>query len=380
MQPFEIFTPGKHTAANGMTLEFSEDVLKEAVAGYDPALHEAPIVVGHPKDNHPAFGWIKGLQFSEGKIVAIPGDLDAEFSELVEKKRYKKRSASWYLPDAPNNPKPGTLYLRHVGFLGAMPPAIKGLRDVSFNEAEEGVVEFAETSPYVFTMIGSVLRGMRDWIIGKDGLETADKVIPSYYIDEVNSEAERMRQANNTATPSASVSPSFSEPQQEHVAMTPEEIAALQAENAAMKANAKQTADFAEQDKTLKAREIMLAKKETALEVDALITAGKVLPAQKAGLVEFMASLDDSDTTVEFGEGETAKKVSPRQFMKDFLSAQPKVVDFKEHSADSKPGAVDLTATELAAKATQYRDGLLAKGQTISFTEAVDAVQSGKTA
>lgn len=382
MQAFEIFTPGKHTAANGVTLEFGEDLLKASIAAYDPALHEAPIVVGHPKDNHPAFGWIKGLQFSEdGRVMAIPGELDADFSELVAKGRYKKRSASWYLPDAPNNPKPGTLYLRHVGFLGAMPPAIKGLKDVSFNEAEEGVVEFGDTSPWIWSTLGSALRGFREWIIGKDGIETADKVLPSYVIDELNSESERARRSmQEAAVSTAAVSPVFNEPNTENVMLTPEQIAALQAENTALKANAKQTADFAEAEKGLKAREIMLAKKEIGIEVDALITAGKVLPARKAGLVEFMAGLADSETTVEFGEGETAKKVSPRQFMKDFLSAQPKVVDFNEHSADSKPGAVDLTATELAAKATQYRDALIAKGQTISFTEAVDAVQSGKTA
>lgn len=381
MQAFEIFFPGKHTAANGVSLEFGEDLLKQSVAAYDPALHEAPIVVGHPKDNHPAFGWIKGLEFKEGKVYAIPGDdLDADFAELVAKGRYKKRSASWYLPDSPSNPKPGTLYLRHVGFLGAMPPSLKGLKDVSFSE-EEGVVEFAESSPWAWNTLWTALRGLRDWMIGKEGLETADKVLPSYVVDEINGEAERMRRRDAEAAANANpaVMPAFNEPNKEPVmSLTPEQIAAIQAENAQLKANAKQAADFAEAEKNIKAREIAIAKKEIGLEVDALITAGKVLPAQKAGLVEFMAGLADAEQVVEFGEGDQAKKVSPRQFMRDFLAAQPKVVDFQERSPDNKPGATELTATELAAKATAYRDKLAASGQTISFTEAVDAVQSGK--
>lgn len=380
MQSFEIFFPGKHTAANGVTLEFGEDLLKTSVAAYDPALHEAPIVIGHPKDNHPAFGWIKGLEFKEGKVFAIPGDdLDADFAELVAKGRYKKRSASWYLPDAPNNPKPGTLYLRHVGFLGAQPPALKGLKDVSFSDAEEGVVEFGDTSPWIWSTLGNALRNMREWIIGKEGVEAADKAIPAYVIDELNSEAERARRAMQE-TP-LSVSPAFSEPNKEPVmSLTPEQIAALQAENAQLKANAKQAADFAEAEKTLKAREATIARKEIGLEVDALIAAGKVLPAQKPGLVEFMAGLDDGETTVEFGEGAAAQKVSPRKFMKEFLAANPKLVDFQEHSKDSKPGAVDLSAQEIADKAVEYREAMQAKGHTVTTTEAVAAVKAGKTA
>ena len=53
MKPIEIFKIGKHTATNGQTLPFDETMLAAAVKGYDPKLHEAPVVVGHPKDNHP---------------------------------------------------------------------------------------------------------------------------------------------------------------------------------------------------------------------------------------------------------------------------------------------------------------------------------------
>jgi hypothetical protein len=332
MQAFDIFRPGKQTASNGIAMDFAEDLLVAAVAAYDPAVHEAPIVVGHPKDNHPAFGWIKSLSYSDGVMVAEPDQVDPDFAELVEKGRYKKRSASFYLPDSPSNPVPGTLYLRHVGFLGAQPPAVKGLRDVAFSDAEEGVVEFAEVSPYSFSVIGSALRGLRDWMIGKEGLEMADKVLPSYYIDEVNGEADRMR--NQQAKVEAAPLASFNEPQAGDTAMTPEQIAALQAENDKLKAQAAQAADFAEAEKNLKAREAALVRKEIDGEIDTLVAAGKVLPAQKAGLAEFMASLGDADQVVEFGEGDDQKKVSPRQFMRDYLASMPKLVDFKEHARD----------------------------------------------
>ena len=168
MQAFEIFRVGTHTAVGGQTLPFDHTALAAAVAAYDPNTHEAPVVVGHPKDNHPAFGWIDHLELTDdGVVMAHPKQVDADFAELVEQGRYKKRSASWYLPDSPFNPKPGTLYLRHVGFLGAMPPALKGLGDIKFNESEEGVVEFGDTSPYVWSMLGDMFRSLREWFIAE---------------------------------------------------------------------------------------------------------------------------------------------------------------------------------------------------------------------
>lgn len=379
MQAFEIFKTGKHTAANGVTLEFSEDMLRQAVEAYDPALHEAPIVVGHPKDNGPAYGWIKGLSFNEdGTIIAEPDQINADFAEMVASGSFKKRSASWYLPDSPTNPKPGTMYLRHVGFLGAQPPAIKGLKDVSFGETEEGVVEFVEgsSSPYVWSMMAGLFRGLREWIIESKGLDTADKLLPSYSIDELRAEADRKYQSQDSAISAAT--PNFNEQGQEM--LTPEQIAALQAENERLKAEAQKTADFAEKEKSIADREKALAKKEIESEIEGLIAAGKVLPAQKAGLAEFMSSLADADQVVEFGEGEQAKKLSPRQFMRDFLSSMPKLVDFNEHSSDEKGGAKDLTAQELADQAVAYSEAMSKKGITVSATDAVAAVKAGKKA
>ena len=374
MNPIEIFKIGKHTATNGQTLPFDEKMLSAAVKGYDPALHEAPVVVGHPKDNHPAFGWIDHLELKDGVVLAHPKQVDAEFSDLVEQGKYKKRSASWYLPDSPNNPKPGTLYLRHVGFLGAMPPALKGLKDVSFNESEQGVVEFGDVSPWTLSNIAGIFRRLREKMIAKDGVEEADNIIPNYAIEDLTQEADRLRQERDAAL--VNPIPNFSEPPKQDSTMTPEQIAAMQAENAALKAK---EVNFSESEKTIKQRELTLAKREICLQVDDLIKQGKVLPAQKVGLIEFMASLDGNTLTVEFGEGEQAKKLSPRQFMADYLAAMPKLVDFTEHSkADGKQTAADLTAEEIQKKISAYHHKQSANGNHISFAEAAAVVEAGK--
>ena len=131
-KPLHIFRAGTHTAADGRELIFSEADLAATAKAYDPALHEAPIVVGHPAHNAPAYGWVSGLVAGADGLRAAPRQVDPSFAESVAAGRFKKISASFYHPQSPANPAPGVFYLRHVGFLGAMPPAVKGLAQAEF--------------------------------------------------------------------------------------------------------------------------------------------------------------------------------------------------------------------------------------------------------
>lgn len=138
--PIHIFRAGRHTAMQGRTLTFSDADLAATAAAYDPALHEAPLVIGHPAADAPAFGWVAGLRAGAAGLFAVPRQLEPAFAEAVASGRYKKVSASFYAPDSPHNPAPGVYYLRHVGFLGAQPPAVKCLAPVQFADDGEGCV------------------------------------------------------------------------------------------------------------------------------------------------------------------------------------------------------------------------------------------------
>ena len=132
-QEIEIFKAGNHVASDGRAREFSAAVVAAMAAVYSPARHEAPLTLGHPSDNLPAYGWVKSLRATDdGRLMMRAGDVTPEFSEAVKAGRYKKRSASFYPPGAPNNPAPGNWYLRHVAWLGAQVPAVRGLADVNF--------------------------------------------------------------------------------------------------------------------------------------------------------------------------------------------------------------------------------------------------------
>src|SRR6266571_8863341 len=105
-QWIEIFTAGDHTDSEGRAHSITEDFLNQAVANFNSEKHEPPIVVGHPTENAPAFGWTRGLRVRGGDgesgrggavLEARFGDVNPEFETMVKEGAFKKRSASFYL-------------------------------------------------------------------------------------------------------------------------------------------------------------------------------------------------------------------------------------------------------------------------------------------
>ena len=119
-----VFRSGRHTDSNGNTRAWSNEELDRIADVYNPLEHEAPVVIGHPKDNSPAWGWVKSLKRKKDILYANLGGIVPEFEDMLKKGLFKKRSVSFY--------EDGNL--RHVGFLGAMPPSVKGLPDIEFKD------------------------------------------------------------------------------------------------------------------------------------------------------------------------------------------------------------------------------------------------------
>ena len=130
---FQIFKAGTHKAMSGVTLEFSERDLQMTAAAFSPASRPAPLVLGHPKDDQPAYGQVRGLFVKDGDLFA-QAVVDSALETLVKTGRYRYISASFISPFASDNPTPGAYYLRHIGFLGAHPPAVRGLTPPAFAE------------------------------------------------------------------------------------------------------------------------------------------------------------------------------------------------------------------------------------------------------
>jgi len=379
LQTLNIFKAGTHTSNEGAVIDFAEELLVRSAAAYDPEIHEAPIVIGHPRTDDPAYGWIKGLAYNEQTgMEAEPHQVNPDFADMVNGGAFKKISASFYTPDSPVNPVPGVYYLRHVGFLGAQPPAIKGMRAPSFSEQDEGVVAFDElefSSPYTTGTIGSLFRRLREWIISRDGVAEADMVIPDYHLQDIEDEARR--ELNTPAAPS----PAFSEhpDRSTDMPMTEEELKAAQA-----RLEADQAA-FAEQQTALKSEQeaIEAEKKRQRREANVafaekLIQEGKIKPTDKESLVAFMETMT-TEAAVSFGEGGSATQTNPMGWFKSFLESREPVVDFNEASTeDGHASDQEWDADTLQKQAVAYKERLEKEGTTINIAQAVNAVLAGK--
>ncbi len=380
-QSIEIFRVGTHTDMHGAELSFGVSDLQATASTYDVAKHEAPIVIGHPKVDGPAYGWVKSLDFSDGRLRAEPSQVDPAFAEMVTAGRFKKVSASFYPPNAARNPTPGVFSLRHVGFLGAMAPAVQGLKQIAFADDEDAItltLDFADAemeTGWALKRIFRVLRGMREYLIEEHGQERANKVIEDWDL-EIGAE-----EATNVLEEARDVEdePNFSE------TITTEETT-MKTSPKTPAPGASQVADdsdaeFAEREKNIQEQEIAFAERErlatATIAVASLVKDGKVLPAEKDGMVQFMASLD-GNYTVSFGEGDAAVKKTSQAFLSDFLNTLPVRVDFSEVAAGDGL-SIDLEdGQEIGLEAISYQEEMSAKGVTVTTTQAVDHVMKGQ--
>lgn len=131
----EICKAGTWTAKNGKQVTLSTDDLDNIIETYNPEDREAPLVFGHPEDNQPAFGWVDKLKRTGDILAAQFQKVPEAVQNLVKAGHYKKVSISLGADKKS---------LRHVGLLGAVQPAVPGLKDVKFSDPEEGLtIEFS---------------------------------------------------------------------------------------------------------------------------------------------------------------------------------------------------------------------------------------------
>jgi hypothetical protein len=370
MQEIQIFKPGQFRPMQGDAIRFSDSDLAACAAAYDPARHEAPIVIGHPATDDPAWGWIKSLKFADGVLSAVPDQVNPVFADQVKAGAYKKVSASFWRPDAPGNPTPGSWALRHVGFLGAQPPAVKGLAPIQFAGSAEGVVDFGMVEAWGWGALTSLFRRLRDRMIEKDGLEAADQTLSIYDIDQL-ARAEEAERQDVMADQQPDAMPDFAESDASKPDATkPKELELTTATlsqgsgPSAAELAAKQ-ADLTAREKALSDREAALRKTEAAAFADALINEGRLTPAQKDQVVTLLGWAG-APGSVAFAEGGEA----PEAMLRGFLKSLPTAVDFSE-TAKAGESVEFASAHDLADQARALIVKAKAEGRTLSEVQAV---------
>ncbi len=328
-KPVHVFKAGSHTSAGGGAYTFGEADIKAIALAYNPAKHKAPIVIGHPTLDAPAWGWVDQLTAVGGDLFATESKVDPAFAEMRTAGRYEQRSIALYAPGDAGNPTPGAWYLRHVGYLGAMPPAVKGLEQYTFADKGAATVAFSEpvTDPVEPITPAATFPATKT---------TTDPINPD---------------------PTQPVLP-------KELSMTPEQIAALQA-----KAD---RADAAEAEVTsLKAAAVQTARaafaeKRTAEATEFVSThvkRGVLKPEHKARVVALLAA---EPQKVEFAEGGANITSDAAQIVRDVLVGAIAPVAFGEHAGGKPPAAKAGSDAELHDKATA-----LSKEKGITYEAAL---------
>lgn len=346
----EIFRAGRHIDDQGVAHIFSEADVDGMAASYNPALREAPLTVGHPKDNLPAYGWVKAVARNADGVLAItPHNVEPQFAEMVAARRFPKRSASFYPPQAPNNPTPGQWYLRHVAFLGAQPPAIAGLKDIQFSEDDAGgAVSFSEPVPADAPPVRAAAAITADPVITTQEPDDMSKTLQEQ-LDAVNAQLAAEQTARQKAEADAAAHKKTADD------------ATAQAASFAEKARADRKAGF-----------VSFAETQ--------VQAGKLLPKDKDMAVATLDALADAQP-VEFAEGDTTRKVSPAQWLQDLIAHAKPAVSFGEFAGGApvtqvQPGAArgkSDAEIDQAAKAFMRQ-------HKVDYAEALGAVTASFTA
>jgi len=279
-----IARTGTYVDMGGRKVRLTREHFDRLVQAYDPDKHEAPLVIGHPKENAPAYGWVKRIKREGGDLLAQYAQVPDELRRAVDNGRYKKKSLSLY-PD-------GTL--RHVGLLGAVPPAIKGLGNVTLadnGEATTITFDFGEQPPEPPDGPGKE----------EDDMDLKDKV------KELEEKLQTETQARQDAE--------------------------AKAEEAANKAREFETS-FAE----TRAAQAKAARESKA---DALVQDGRLLPAEREQVLAFAEQLEAGTEEFCFSEGEGKKPLAEHFW--SWLSKREAHGLFEFSEPSEKPAATEST-------------------------------------
>lgn len=360
----EIFRAGKQTDSSGNTQTWTEADLDEIIEATNEMKDSVPAVIGHPKENAPAFAWFEPNElFRKGKkLFARMSDITAEFGEALKRKNFKHRSVALR----------GNKSLRHVGFFGGAPVAVKGMENFAFAEGEElqtiefefGEAEFADMdSAFGLRTVGRVFQSLRDFMIGEKGLETADQIISQFAIDNLK----------ETRITEPKVMENFKETPKEDKNMDYKaEFEAKEIEVTTLTADLEaKTAESGEFQEKLTASEAKNKELQTSIDnaaseqkasernafVEGLINDKKMDPADKQQTLINLEALEGKEA-LEFGEGDDKVSRTPLDNYKLSLESKKSSVTPGTAFGEVSPAAASLEAQiKEKAEAIQEKDG-----------------------
>lgn len=337
----EFMRTGSFNDGNNKKVIVDHKMLDEIVGSYD-LTNAAPLVFGHPKENGPAYGWVKSLRRIGDRVVAIVEKVPDAVRELIASGAYRKVSASFFPSNFKNNPVPGKTYLRHIGLLGATPPAIKGLAEIKLSGSDDGsvTIDFSEASDGSKSA-GSEFRAVLEKIIETLSAflkpEEIEDLLPKSAVDFLDGDG------NDNL----------------EIVVFNEAYDAL---SGALEKRLKTVVELSDNAR----------KNKNKLVCDQAIKEGRLTPANGPRTLDFLDRLDD-ETPIEFSDGENSEVESmtlAEQYRKLLASQPPCIILSEVSQADASTDNSMDDAQARALKINKYRDEKNAEGINLSAADA----------
>ncbi len=218
-----ILRTGTFTDKNKQTVTIAQNDIDKIISSTDITT-EPQFVIEHPKEDSIGFGTISQLKRVGDYLFALPKEVNEKFKAIVNSGKLPGRSVTL---------DKNSFSLKNISFLPPeIPPAVDGLGSYAFSsevkeddlslaillsgeeahfaDIETNNFEFAqyEVSSYPFRSIQTLLRNVKNLLIDKFGLATADNALPEYSLNDIGNPPTIFTKPDlNTG---ASVNPSFS--------------------------------------------------------------------------------------------------------------------------------------------------------------------------
>jgi len=376
MTLLEIFRTGTFTDSQGTADTYELSDLVEIVSNYDPSLHEAPFVLNH--DERTAnMGLVKSLALIGESLYAIPHKVTDWLKGQVNSGRWPRVSVALYGENDPNNPTPGSLYLRHVSFVQV--PAVKGMQPPGFAFAEGGenlkyydvgMTSGVDDLNYVCMSIIGLLGGLRDMLLSSPSFEidAVDNALPRWQLDQLrditirqNMEDLLKMEQDQTVQDDTTVDTSVTE---EYIT-TPAGSFADKTDKTAL------TLAYEDRIATL---ETQIAERDFRDFLKSIPE--QVVPSEFESLTAAFKSYVDADRALHFSDSNR----SLANKFKESLRSRPKAISFNETKfpagATDKADERELDPLAMATAIQEKMHEESAKGRTISFSDAYELVHS----
>ena len=355
----EVFRAGDY----GERGNWTAGDLDRLAATYDSRLHAAPVVLGHPAEDAPAYGWVKRLRRAGQSLWAQLEKVDPLLESLLRAGRFAQRSVALYKLF----PLTGGPYLRHLGFLGAAPPAVKGLAPVRFAEAASiCFTTAAESHPIALTSFLPEASMPET----KSKLENFIDHLRGFFVpDTPNPTATHAGERSADPSP---VPPLAGDAFAERLTALEQRLDTL--------AGAKTAAE-----QKLNETEAARQREQIANFVESLRARGRFPPMFEGwGVLQFMerlAELEASAGSIEAQEVEEANEakekatpVSPLAWFQEFLARLPAVIEFRELSTTEVHGSRVAGRESRLVRFTEPQRGMSVDPESVELAERAEAL------